>query len=97
MTWETDAGCHHPRVDPEIFHPTAGAGMTETAGLALHTCHVHCDVRAECEADAVASPPSVPQILGGIRWVSVTAYATRPEVRATPHTRAGCRICRGST
>jgi hypothetical protein len=94
VTWEERAGCRNPLVDAEIFHPSTGEGMKQAAGLALHTCHNHCDVRTECKAAALENPPEVPQILGGLRWVSDGCHAAKLETRRTPHLSAGCRICR---
>lgn len=92
--WEERAGCHHPLVDPEIFHPTKGAGTKRIAGLALHTCHTHCPVRAACRSEALLDPPADPQILGGLRWVSDGCHSARLETHPTPQITAGCLICR---
>ena len=97
-TWEEHAACRRPDVDPDVFHPASGRAGTRQAALALHTCHTHCDVRAECHADAVRFPPAAPQVIGGVRYTASGTRTARPQTDpVTTPSRVGCRICQGKS
>lgn len=82
-------------VDPEWFWPDSSTRVQDdtAAGRALHICRTHCDVRAECDADAQRNPPRHPTVLGGVRYVVAKPSGTKPAVNGiTPH-RLGCPYC----
>lgn len=94
--WTEDAACRiGAPVDPEWWWPDSSPGSTDdtTAGRALHICQTHCDVRAECRAEALANPPRHPVVLGGVRYVTAKPSGTKPALYgATPHP-FGCPYC----
>lgn len=86
--WRHRSAC---KVAPDLFHPERG--NRGTAGLALHICLSHCEVRSECRADADANPPTEPQVLAGRRYVAKGCRAAEISRHPTLPSKAGCVLC----